>query len=91
VLYHGATGADEAFAGTPKSGFQRIALAKKRSWITGSKMTKDKAIQALQHAAFDARDVGLNEEQIIEAVKAPTTEYQAELDACSGKSLNLGK
>jgi hypothetical protein len=64
---------------------------RKEAELNGSKMTKDKAIEALQHAAFDARDVGLNEEQIIEAVKAPTTEYQAELDACSGKSLDLGK
>jgi hypothetical protein len=54
-------------------------------------MTKDKAIEALQHAAFDARDVGLNEEQIIEAVKAPTTEYQAGLNASFGKPLTLGK
>jgi hypothetical protein len=48
-------------------------------------MTKEKAIEALQHAAFNARDVGLNEEQIIEAVKAPTTEYQAASNAFSGK------
>ena len=54
-------------------------------------MTKDKAIEGLQHAAFDARDVGLNEEQIIEAVKAPTTEYQAGLDALSRKPLKFGK
>jgi hypothetical protein len=52
------------------------------------KMTREKAIEALQHAAFDARDVGLNEDQIIEAVKAPGTEYQAGLNASSGKPLN---
>jgi hypothetical protein len=66
-------------------------LSKKEAEFTGSKMTKDKAIEGLQHAAFDARDVGLNEEQIIEAVKAPTTEYQAGLDALSRKPLKFGK
>jgi hypothetical protein len=55
------------------------------------KMTREKAIEALQHAAFDARDVGLNEDQIIEAVKAPGTEYQAGLNESSDKPLNLGK
>jgi hypothetical protein len=54
-------------------------------------MTREKAIEALQHAAFDARDVGLNEDQIIEAVKAPGTEYQAGLNESSDKPLNLGK
>jgi hypothetical protein len=54
-------------------------------------MTREKAIEALQHAAFDARDVGLNEDQIIDAIKAPGTEYQAGLKASSDKPLNLGK
>ncbi len=54
-------------------------------------MTKDKPIEALQHAAFDARDVGLNEEQIMEAVKAPASEYQAGLDALSRQPLKLGR
>jgi hypothetical protein len=57
----------------------------------GSKMTRDEAIKALQHAAFDARDVGLNEDQIIEAVKPPTSEYQVGLDALSRQPLKLGR
>ena len=54
-------------------------------------MTRDEAIKALQHAAFDARDVGLNEDQIIEAVKPPRSEYQVGLDALSRQPLKLGR
>jgi hypothetical protein len=54
-------------------------------------MTIDEAIKALQHAAFDARDVGLNEDQIIEAMKAPASEYQVGLEALSRQPLKLGK
>lgn len=53
----------------------------------GVNMTRDET-KALQHVAFNARDLGLDGDQIIEAEKAPASEYQIGLDARSHQPRN---